>query len=157
MTKIKLTIVGKMRDKFAKEWVEHYRKLASKYCDLEIKFIKEEKLAEGKNEKEVLRREGERIIDNVKVGDYLVILDRHGRKLKSKYFAKFVEEYCSRSDVTLHFVIGGAIGISEQIQKFADMRLSLSDMTFPRQLAVVMFTEQLYRVISIVKGMPYHK
>lgn len=157
MIKIKLTIVGKLHNEFAKKWVEHYKKLIGKHCDLEMKFIKEEKLHEGKNEKEVLRREGERIIDNVKVGDYLVILDRHGRKLKSKYFAKFLDEYCTRSDVTLHFVIGGAVGISEQIQKFADMRLSLSDMTFPHQLAVVMVIEQLYRAISIVKGLPYHK
>ena len=157
MIKVKLTTVGKLHDKHAKEWVEHYQKLIKQHCDLEIKFIKEEKLDKGKNEAEVLRREGERIIDVVKTGDYLVILDRFGKKLKSKHFAKFMDEYCSRSNVTLHFVIGGTIGISDQIQKFADMRLSLSDMTFSHQMAVVVFIEQLYRAISIIKGLPYHK
>jgi len=156
MIKVKLTIVGKIHDEYAKAWVEHYKKLIKQHCKLEIKFIKEEKLGEGKNEAEVLRREGERIIDVVNAGDYLVILDRFGKKLKSKHFAKFME-YCSRSDVTLHFVIGGTLGISNQILKFADMRLSLSDMTFPHQLAVVVFIEQLYRAISIIKGLPYHR
>ena len=157
MIKVKLTIVGKIHDEYAKDWVEHYKKLIKQHCKLEVKFIKEEKLGEGKNEAEVLRREGERIIDAVNTGDYLVILDRFGKKLKSKHFAKFMEDYCSRSDVTLHFVIGGTLGISNQILKFADMRLSLSDMTFAHQLAVVVFIEQLYRAISIIKGLPYHR
>ena len=157
MIKIKLSIVGKLHDDYAKNWVEHYIKLIEPHCQFEMKFLKEEKLIEGKNNAEVLRREGERIIDAVKAGDHLVILDRFGRRLKSKYFAQFIEEHCMQSDITLHFVIGGALGVSEQILKFADMRLSLSDMTFPHQLAVVVFCEQLYRAISIVKRLPYHK
>lgn len=157
MNKIKLTVIGKLHDEFAKEWAEHYQKLIKNYCELEVKFLKEEKLVEGKNEVEVLKRESERIIEAVKPGDFLIILDRKGKKFKSRNFAGFLEDYCSRSDVTLHFVIGGTIGISEQILKFADMRLSLSDMTFAHQLSVIIFLEQIYRGISIVKGLPYHR
>jgi len=157
MFKVKLTVVGKLHNEFAKKWVEHYQKMLGKHCELEIKFLKDEKLDEGKNETEVLRRESERIIDSVKTGDFLVILDSTGRRFRSKDFAKFLESYYTRSDVTLHFVIGGAIGVSEQILKFADMKLSLSDMTFAHQLATVIFLEQLYRGISMVEGLPYHK
>lgn len=157
MKTIRLTVIGKIHDDFAVAWFDHYQKMLSKFCDVEVKFIKEEKLDEGKNESEVLRRESERIIDTVKTGDFLVILDRRGKRFSSKDFAGFVEGYCDRSDVTLHFVIGGTIGISEQILKFADMKLSLSDMTMPHQLAVVVFIEQLYRAISIIKHLPYHK
>ncbi|OQX92953.1 MAG: hypothetical protein B6D58_00225 [candidate division Zixibacteria bacterium 4484_95] len=157
MNKIRLTVIGKLHNEFAKKWAEHYQKLISKYCDLEIKFLKDEKLVEGKNEVEVLRREGERIIEAVKPNDFLIILDRKGKKFRSKDFARFLEDYFSRSDITLHFIIGGTIGISEQILKFADMRLSLSDMTFAHQLSVIVFLEQIYRGISIAKGLPYHR
>ncbi len=155
--KAKLTIIGKLHDGYAKEWAEHYIKLLDKYTQLEIKYLKEEKLNEGKNEAEVLRRESERIIEEVKTGDFLVILDKTGKKFKSVDFAKFVESYYQRSDVILHFVIGGAIGVSEQILKFADMKLAMSDMTFPHQMAAVLFLEQLYRAISLIHGLPYHK
>jgi len=157
MITVKLTTIGKLHNEFAKKWVEQYKKYISNHVKLEIKFLKEEKLNEGKNEAEVLRREGERIISVVQPGDYLVILDKGGKRFDSKYFAKFLDEYLNRSDVTLHFVIGGSIGVSRQILQFADMKLSLSDMTFPHQLAVVVFLEQLFRGISIVKGVPYHK
>lgn len=155
--KAKLTVIGKLHESFAEQWVEHYLKLLDRYCELEIKFLKEEKLVEGKNETEVLRRESERIIEEVKTGDFLVILDKTGKRFKSEEFAKFVEVYYQRSDVNLHFVIGGAIGVSEQILKFADMKLSMSDMTLPHQLAVVVFVEQLYRAVSLIQGLPYHK
>ena len=157
MNKIRLTVIGKLHNKFAKDYVEHYLKLIEPHCGLEIKYLKEEKILEGKNEVEVLRREGERIIEEVDTNDYLVILDRTGIQQNSKDFAKFLGDYCSRSDVSLHFVIGGALGISEKILKFADMRLSLSNMTFAHQLTMVVFLEQLYRAISIAKGLPYHK
>lgn len=155
--KVRLTVIGKLHDNYANAWAEHYFKLLEKYTSLEVKYLKEEKLSEGKNEAEVLRRESERIIDEVKTGDFLVVLDKTGKKFKSVDFAKFVETYYQRSDVTLHFVVGGAIGISEQILKFADMKLSMSDMTFPHQMSVVIFLEQLYRAISLIHGLPYHK
>lgn len=157
MNKIRLTVVGKLHDDFAKKWAEHYVKLLERHCEITIRFIKEEKVVEGKNESEVFRRESERIIDSVNKNDYLIILDRKGKKFKSKVFASFIEDYCSRSDVSLHFVIGGTLGVSEQILKFADMRLSLSDMTYAHQLSVVMLLEQLYRAMSIIKGLPYHR
>jgi 23S rRNA (pseudouridine1915-N3)-methyltransferase len=155
--KARLTVIGKLHDDFAEAWGNHYLKLLERYCDIEIKYLKEERLQEGKNEIEVLRRESERIIEEVKTGDFLVILDKGGKRFKSTEFSKFVESYYERSDVMLHFVIGGAIGVSEQILKFADMKLSLSDMTLPHQLAVVVFLEQFYRAISLIHHLPYHK
>lgn len=157
MKKIRLTVIGKLHNQFAKSYAAHYEKLISAHCQLEIKYLKEEKIIEGKNEQEVLRKEGERIIDEVGPNDFLVILDRTGNPMVSEDFAKFLSEYCDRSDVNLHFVIGGALGISEKILKFADMRLSLSKMTFAHQLTVIIFLEQIYRAISIIKGLPYHK
>jgi 23S rRNA (pseudouridine1915-N3)-methyltransferase len=157
MNKIKLTVIGKLHNNFAKEYVAHYEKLIESHCEFEIKYLKSEKIIEGKNEAEVLRKEGERIIEEVEPNDFLVILDRTGNTLSSKDFARFMGDYCSRSDVKLHFVIGGALGISEKILKFADMRLSLSPMTFAHQLTLVIFLEQFYRAITIIKGLPYHK
>jgi 23S rRNA (pseudouridine1915-N3)-methyltransferase len=157
MNKIRLTVIGKLQNNFAKEYVAHYEKLIGHHCELEIKYLKAEKIIEGKNEADVLRKEGERIIEEVGTNDFLVILDRSGNQYQSKDFAKFLGEYCTRSDVSLHFVIGGALGISEKILKFADMRLSLSNMTFAHQLTLVIFLEQLYRAITIFKGLPYHK
>ena len=157
MNKIKLTVIGKLHNEFAKKFVEHYTKLIGQHCELEIKYLKEEKIIEGKNEPEVLRREGERIIEEVESNDFLVTLDRSGNQYSSKDFAKFLKDYCTRSDVTVHFVVGGTLGISEKILKFADMRLSLSNMTFAHQLTTIIFLEQLYRAITINKGLPYHK
>ena len=98
----KLTVIGKLHDSYARDWAEHYIKLLDKYCQLEIKYLKEEKLNEGKNETEVLRRESERIIEEVKTGDFLVILDKTGKRFKSVDFAKYIETYYQRSDVILH-------------------------------------------------------
>jgi 23S rRNA (pseudouridine1915-N3)-methyltransferase len=157
MNKLRLTVIGKLHNEFAKKYAEHYTKMIGQHCELEIKYLKEEKIIEGKNDAEVLRREGERIIEEVEANDFLVILDRTGNPYSSKEFAKMLNDYCSRSDVRVHFVIGGALGISEKILKFADMRLSLSNMTFAHQLTFIIFLEQLYRGISINKGLPYHK
>ena len=115
-----------------------------------------ESLSQAERSK-VLEREGTRILAQIPDRDYVVTLEIRGKKLSSEQFSAHMEQLrrSGRSDIT--FIIGGSLGLSGEISRRADLKLSFSDMTFPHQLMRVILLEQIYRSFKIAKNEPYHK
>jgi 23S rRNA (pseudouridine1915-N3)-methyltransferase len=107
-------------------------------------------------EQEQKLKEARKIIEAVGKDDYLVLLDEKGKEFRTVEFAGWLKQRLMMPNKRIVFVIGGPWGFSEEINKIADMKISLSRMTFPHQLVRLLFVEQLYRAFSIIKGEPYH-
>ncbi len=156
--KISLFWVGRTREKFIKEAIKKYIKDIGTMADIEVMEIKEEKGAgpdgRGAFFSAGLRREGERILRQA--GDFFILLDEAGKKMSSVEFAELLRERLLDRGATCRFVVGGPFGVSSQVKEAASMRLSLSPMTFPHELARVVLLEQIYRGLSIIKGRGYH-
>lgn len=132
----------------------------SKYCKLELIEVPDEKAPENMSAAEeaaVRYREGQSILKQIKDDTYVVALAIQGKMLSSEKFADFIHDLGLRGKSNLVFVIGGSIGLSEEVLKRADYHLSFSAMTFPHQLMRVILLEQVYRGFRIIKGEPYHK
>ena len=130
------------------------------YCKLEMIEVADEKTKEGSSPSEdrlVLEKEGRRLLEKIPERSFVIALAIKGKELDSVEFAKKMEQLFleGKSDIT--FVIGGSLGLSEEVYKRADYLLSFSPMTFPHQLMRVILLEQIYRVFRINSGEPYHK
>jgi len=159
---MKLTIVavGKLKEKYLKDGISEYSKRLSRFCELQIVEVNDEQAPENlskSQEMQVKRKEAERIIKKVKEGSVLIVLDLKGKKLSSEGFAdKFNSFFISgRSHIT--FVIGGSLGLDEELVQKADFSLCLSDMTFPHQLTRLILLEQVFRAFKILNNETYHK
>lgn len=153
--KTQLIQVGKTTDKHFQICINDYVKRISHYMPLEIITIPELKNTKNISEKQQKDAEGELILKQIQSGDILVLLDEHGKQLRSVEFARWLEQ--KRNTVRkLFFVIGGPYGFSQSVYERADEQLSLSKMTFSHQMIRLVFTEQLYRACTIIKGEPYH-
>lgn len=151
--------VGKIKEKFFKDAISEYSKRLSKYVNLNIIEVSDEKTPESLSDSEkriVKYKEGERILNAVKT-NFVIALDLSGKKLTSENFAEFLRKSMVSGINGVSFVIGGSLGLSESVIKRADLRLSFSDMTFPHQLMRVILLEQIYRAHRIINNEPYHK
>ena len=160
MLNVKLICVGKMREKFYIDAFEEYRKRLQAYCRLELVEITEQRLNDRPAEKEItaaLEREGQEILKTVPADAYLVALCVEGKQMPSEGMAELIAARENSGKPKLCFVIGGSFGLSERVKERADLRLSMSKMTFPHHLARVMLAEQLYRGYKIKEGSRYHK
>lgn len=158
--KITIVCVGKIKEKFYTQAVNEYVKRFGAYCKIEIIEAADEKTAENASEKEVnivKNKEGERILSSIKEGAYVIALAIDGVKLDSVSFADKINKLGINGTSHIIFVIGGSLGLSDDVLKRADYRLSFSDMTFPHQLMRVILLEQIYRGYRIIKNEPYHK
>ena len=102
-------------------------------------------------------REAQLIERKLSSRSYLLILDEGGRQYTSLKLASFLEELMNRRTLEVSFVVGGYLGIPERIKKLASLTLSLSQLTLPHELARVILLEQVYRSVTMIKGLPYHK
>lgn len=157
---IRIIAVGKIKEKFYEDAVAEYAKRLLAFVKLEIVRVADEKCPENlslKQEKAVMAKEGERILKNIRDNDYVVTLEIDGTQKSSEELAGFIHslEVSGRSDIT--FVIGGSLGLSDEVKKRSDFALSFSKMTFPHQLMSVVLLEQIYRAYKINRGEPYHK
>jgi len=107
-------------------------------------------------EQEQKLKEAKNITESVGKGDYLVLLDERGKEFRTVEFAEWLEKRLMQPYKRILFVVGSSWGFSKEVYKIADMKISLSKMTFPHQLVRLLFTEQLYRAFTIIKGEPYH-
>ena len=156
--KIKIVAVGKLKEKFWRDAENEYAKRLSRFCKFEIIELPDLKNPDLSSEAlclEVMKKEGKEILSKIK-NEYVIAMCIEGRKVTSERFSEMLSEIPMRNpDIT--FVIGGSLGLSDEVKKRADMKLSMSDMTFPHALARVMLTEQIYRGFKILKGESYHK
>ena len=149
--KITLITVGKIKEKYLTAAVAEYEKRLSRYCRLEIVETPDEKTPDGAGEaleEQIRSKEGARILAHVKENAYVVALAIEGNMLSSVGV---------RGESHIQFIIGGSLGLSAEVLKRADYRLSFSRMTFPHQLMRVILLEQIYRSYRIMSGEPYHK
>jgi 23S rRNA (pseudouridine1915-N3)-methyltransferase len=158
--KITIISVGKIKEAFYRNAIAEYSKRLSAYCKLEIREVADEKTPDGASEemeKQILRREADRILKALDEKGYCIALAIDGKKWDSVGFANHMEKLTVSGKSHLQFVIGGSLGLSEEVLNRADEKLSFSDMTFPHQLMRVILLEQIYRGFRISHHEPYHK
>lgn len=153
--KTELILVGKTNDKHFKAVIDDYVSRVGHYMPFSITVIQELKNTKSLSEDQQKQKEGEMILKLVQPSDTLVLLDEHGKEFRSVEFATWIERK-QQTARRLLFCIGGPYGFSESVYKRADEKISLSKMTFSHQMVRLVFTEQVYRACTIIKGEPYH-
>ena len=158
--KISIVAVGTIKDRFYKEGIEEYTKRLSRFCQLELIESKEEPIPEKARDAQILQikqKETKNALKHVHAASVLIVLDVNGKPLDSVAFAEKINGFMLEGKSHLTFLIGGSCGLCESALQKADMRLSMSKMTFPHRLARLILTEQIYRAFKIIKGETYHK
>lgn len=149
--------VGKTKDSFVKDGSAYYEKLIKHFHRFETKTLP---TAVGRGINDDISRykkyEGEAILKQVTPQDFLVILDEKGKTFTSQKFAYWLRDEIDRSHRRMIFLIGGAYGFSAEVYDRANVKIRLSDMTFPHQLVRIIFLEQLYRAFTILRNKSYH-
>lgn len=153
--KTELILVGKTNDKHFQAGIDDYCQRISHYMPFSITVIPELKNTKSLSEQQQKDKEGELILQKVQNADKLVLLDEHGKEFRSIEFASWIERQ-QQGGRKLVFVIGGPYGFSDAVYQRADEKISLSKMTFSHQMVRLVFTEQIYRACTIIKGEPYH-
>ena len=152
--------LGKLREKYWRQAADEYLKRLSRYGRVEEIELNDEPEPGDDSEalaKRVMDREGARLLARVKQGDHVIALCIGGKQWDSVAFSRHLEELQKRGCQRIVFVIGGSLGLGEDVIARADEKLSLSQMTFPHQVARVLLMEQLYRAAKITAGERYHK
>lgn len=158
--KITVIAVGKIKEKFYTDAIAEYSKRLSRYCRLEIIQVADEKTPDGANEaqeRQIKEKEGSRILAQIKDGAYVIALAVQGIMLSSEQLAGKLNRLGVDGQSQIVLIIGGSLGLSDEVLKRADYHLSFSPMTFPHQLMRVILLEQIYRSYRIISGEPYHK
>lgn len=160
MLSVKFICVGRMRERFYAEAFQEYAKRLQSYCKLQLAEPAEVKLGDGPSAREIsaaLDKEGAEILAAIPEGSYVVALCVEGKELPSEAMAQLLAQRENSGKPKLCFIIGGSYGLSPRVKARADLKLSMSQMTFPHHLARVMLIEQLYRGFKIKEGSQYHK
>ena len=149
---ITLICAGRTSEKYVSEGMRLYIERLNHYCKFNLIEIEA-----GKGyETQIRRKETENILKRVGEKDFLILLDEKGKEIISSGFADLLQQHRNISTKNLVFVIGGSYGFSEEVYKRANLKIALSKMTFPHQLVRIVFLEQLYRAMTILKGEKYH-
>lgn len=158
--KIDICCVGKVKESYFRGGIEEYSKRLSKYCKLDVLEVADEKTPDKASEAletEIKRKEGERLLKNIKDDAFVIVLAIDGKPLSSEQLADKIDSLGISGTSHIQFVIGGSLGLSEEVLRRANFKLSFSNMTFPHQLMRVILLEQIYRSYRIIHGEPYHK
>lgn len=158
--RINIVCVGKIKEKYLKLGIDEFKKRLSKYCKLEIIELEDEKAPENLSDKEMLmikEKEGKKILSKIKDNSYVIALAIDGKNLSSEELAETINKLGVRGISNITFVIGGSLGLSDEVLSRADYKLSFSKMTFPHQLMRLILLEQVYIAYRINNGEPYHK
>jgi len=153
--RITLILTGKTKADYLKEGIEEYMKRIRRYVPFEVITIPDSKGSRKTDFRQVKLNEGQQIMQKIKPGDYVILLDERGKMYSSEKFAAHLSALEGRTGSVV-FIIGGAYGFSEELYKRANEEFSLSKMTSSHQMVRLIFTEQLYRAYSILNGEPYH-
>jgi 23S rRNA (pseudouridine1915-N3)-methyltransferase len=155
---VKLTIfcIGKTRERFIQEGIGKYIRYLKPYADLEIKELREDKIADLKDAPSVRKKEAERIFKALPKNIFFAALDERGQEFTSHEFASFLNGLLESGIREIAFVIGGAMGLDESIPRKANKSIALSRWTVTHEMARLVLIEQLYRAFTIIKGKTYH-
>ena len=154
--RFELLFIGKTKETYLAAGIDDYARRLARYIAVDIKILKEKGIKKGEPENVRMEKEGELLLQHVQ-DTYLVCLDRGGDRLDSPGLAGRLERWEMQSRKKITFVIGGPLGLSQEILSRADLRLSLSPMTFTHDMTRLLLLEQLYRACTIRAGEKYHK
>lgn len=154
--KITFIAVGKTTDKHVAALTDDYMGRIGHFNPFEFHAVNELRNTKSLSMEQQKEKEADLIMQQLKSGDHIILLDEKGREFRSIEFAEWLEDRLHKSCKRLIFIIGGPYGFDRRIYDMAQEKISLSKMTFSHQMIRVLFTEQLYRAFTIMKGMPYH-
>ena len=160
MQSINVICVGKLKEKYLRDAEAEYSKRLTAFCKLNIIEINEFALPDSPSEAQIrqgLEKEGKAILEKIGDTSYVFALCIEGKQRNSPDFSKEIENLAVSGHSNITFIIGGSFGLSDEIKQRANVKLSMSEMTFPHQLARVMLLEQIYRAFQISSGGKYHK
>ena len=151
-----LVLVGKNNDSRLISLMEDYTKRINRYHRLDIQIIPELKNKGKMSENIQKQKEGQLIIEKLKAGDWVVLLDEKGKSFNSIGFSQYINAKRSSSHKRMVFVLGGPFGFSEKMYARGQEKIALSSMTFSHQMVRLFFLEQLYRANTLLNNEPYH-
>jgi 23S rRNA (pseudouridine1915-N3)-methyltransferase len=157
---ISIVTVGKLKEKYLKLGIDEYLKRLSAYAKVEVIEVADEKAPEELSELEMVQvklKEGERILAKISQDAFVIALAINGKLQSSEELADSLDKLATYGKSKIAFVIGGSLGLSEEVLKRSNEQLSFSRMTFPHQLMRLILVEQIYRAFRINRGEPYHK
>ncbi|MEW4290660.1 23S rRNA (pseudouridine(1915)-N(3))-methyltransferase RlmH [Rossellomorea sp. FS2] len=157
---ITIITVGKLKEKYLKQGIAEYTKRLGAYAKIDIVELADEKAPEVLSDSEmqqVKNKEGERILSKISSDHHVIALAIQGKMKSSEELADTLDKLATYGKSKVAFIIGGSLGLSDDVLKRADEKLSFSKMTFPHQLMRLVLVEQVYRAFRINRGEPYHK
>lgn len=159
MLNISIICIGKIKENYLKDAINEYSKRLSKFCNLKITELQDEKLPtkiNGSIINEIKNKECDKIIDAIKKDSYVICLDLKGKEYSSEDFSRIIENIALNFNSSITFIIGGTLGLNEKVLSLASEKICFSKMTFPHQLIRVFLLEQLFRAFKISNNETYH-
>lgn len=159
MIHINIICVGKIKENYLKDAITEYSKRLSKYCKLNIIEVSDEQIPDSVNKKQsdnIKNMEGKKILSNIK-NSYVISLDLKGKQFSSEEFSNKINNISLNYNSSITFIIGGSLGLSEEVLSHSNELICFSKMTFPHQLIRVFLLEQIYRAFKILNNETYHK
>lgn len=161
MLKINIICIGKIKEKYFSEAIAEYSKRLGAFCKLQIVELAEERIRDNNPNAsqidEVLKAEGRRIMLKISPSDFVAAMCIEGKQLSSEELSYKLDKIALSGKSTVDFVIGGSYGLSDEVKSRADLKLSMSRMTFPHTMARMILCEQIYRAFEISTNGKYHK
>ena len=159
MLHIDIICVGKIKEQYLKDAVAEYSKRLSKYCSLTITEISDEQVPNNLNDKlaqNIKQIESNHILSHIKRDSYVICLDLKGKQFSSEEFSKKIENIALNDSSNITFIIGGTLGMSDELLKKSNELICFSKMTFPHQLIRIFLLEQIFRAFKILSNEKYH-
>ncbi len=160
MVSINLICVGKLKEKYLISACSEYLKRLQPYCKVKVIEVSEHKLPDNPSASQIcdaINKEGKKIIIKIPSNSFVVSLCIEGKQLSSEEMSHYIQQIAVNGKSEFTFIIGGSWGLSREVKDFSDIKLSMSKMTFPHQLARVILLEQIYRSFQILMSTKYHK
>ncbi|MEE1219856.1 MAG: 23S rRNA (pseudouridine(1915)-N(3))-methyltransferase RlmH [Ruminococcus sp.] len=161
MLRVNIVCIGKIKEKYFTDAINEYSKRLSAFCKFSVIELPEEKIRNNNPNQaqidEVIEAEGKRILQKIGASDYVAAMCIEGKLMSSEELSKTLDSVSLSGKSTVSFIIGGSYGLSDEVKKRSDLRLSMSRMTFPHQMARMILSEQIYRAFEISTNGKYHK
>ncbi len=160
MMNVQLIVMGRLKEKYMKDFSAEYEKRLSAYCKFTVTELEPVRLSDNPSPKETenaLLKEAQLIKSRIPANSYVFAMCVEGRQMSSEAFAKKLGDIALSGKSNIVFIIGSSFGLADEIKRTSDFRFSVSEMTFPHKLARIMLTEQIYRGFSIINNGKYHK
>lgn len=155
--KIKLITLGKIKEKYIQNGVDEFLKRLTPYASVDIVEISPIEIKDANLTDKILLQEGEKILSLIKSTDYVITMEINGKEFSSEEFASKIKELTNIGTQEIVFIIGSSCGIGRNVSNRANLKMSLSKMTFLHEFARLILIEQIYRAFKIIKGETYHK